>query len=173
MKKIDWRDIDERHLEAFCGRVALVETLLDECIDDGERKQVHFKYLEEHGVSDRTIRNYLHKRPAEQSLLIQAEHPTTSSRHPALWSWCREMPATEYGFLSGLGRGRCARVIYLRGLMTTLAGLSMPSISGMRNCRGSRRLSKPWFCVGGYRESFTWTTVMYTSPVTLPSFLPI
>ena len=35
MKEIDWRNIDKRYLKAFRRRVALVGTLLDECIDDG------------------------------------------------------------------------------------------------------------------------------------------
>jgi transposase InsO family protein len=59
MEQIDFRDIAEKHLEAFRVRLALVETLLDESIDDGERRHVRRRYLEEHGVSDRTVRNYL------------------------------------------------------------------------------------------------------------------
>ncbi len=59
MEEIDFREIDEKHLEAFRRRLALIETVLDESIDDGERRQVRRRYLEEHGVSDRTVRNYL------------------------------------------------------------------------------------------------------------------
>jgi hypothetical protein len=61
MNEIDWRDIDERHLEAYRLRVALVETLLDEGIDEAKRMQVRRRYIEEHGVSERTIRNYLRR----------------------------------------------------------------------------------------------------------------
>ena len=61
MEEIDWRDIDERHLEAYRLRVALVETLLDESIDEADRIEVRRRYIEEHEVSERTIRNYLHR----------------------------------------------------------------------------------------------------------------
>lgn len=59
MEKNDWRDIDEKHLEAYRRRVALVETLLDESIDEADRYQERRRYIEEQGVSERTIRNYL------------------------------------------------------------------------------------------------------------------
>jgi len=61
MQEIDWRDISEKHLEAYRRRVALVETLLDEAIDEGERQQERRRYIEEHGISERTIRNYLRR----------------------------------------------------------------------------------------------------------------
>ena len=61
MNEIDWTDIDERHLEAYRRRVALVETVLDESIDEADRIEVRRRYIEEHGVSERTIRNYLRR----------------------------------------------------------------------------------------------------------------
>ncbi len=59
MEEIDWREISENHLEAYRRRVALVETLLDENIDESDRLRTRRGYIEEHGVSDRTVRNYL------------------------------------------------------------------------------------------------------------------
>ena len=61
MSERDWREIDEKHLEAQRHRVALVETLLDENIDEADRLQVRRRYIEEHGVTERTIRNYLRR----------------------------------------------------------------------------------------------------------------
>ena len=40
MEEIDLKDIDEKKLEAFNRRVALVETLLDASIDEGERLKI-------------------------------------------------------------------------------------------------------------------------------------
>jgi len=59
MDRIDWSDIDEKELDAFHRRLALVETLTDESIEETERAQVRHDYLREHGVCERTIRNYL------------------------------------------------------------------------------------------------------------------
>lgn len=59
MDQIDWRDIDEKELDAFHRRLALVETLLEQSIEEIERAQVRHDYLREHGVCERTIRNYL------------------------------------------------------------------------------------------------------------------
>jgi transposase len=59
MDEMDWPELDEKKLEEFSRRIALVETLSDEHIDENERFQVRQDYLREQGVSDRTIRNYL------------------------------------------------------------------------------------------------------------------
>jgi len=60
-RESDWREIDETHFEAYRHRVALVETLLDESIDEADRLAVRRRYIEEHGVTERTIRNYLRR----------------------------------------------------------------------------------------------------------------
>lgn len=59
MDRIDWSEIDEKELDAFHRRLALVETIIDGSIEETERRQVRHGYLREHGVSERTIRNYL------------------------------------------------------------------------------------------------------------------
>lgn len=59
MPKEDWDSINDRELERWGKRVALVETLLDERIDPRERNEVRRAYVREHGVTERTIRNYL------------------------------------------------------------------------------------------------------------------
>lgn len=63
--EIDWTQITETELEGWKRRVALVETLLDESIDEAEQRRTRWAYQREHGVSDRTVRNYL-KRYREQ-----------------------------------------------------------------------------------------------------------
>jgi putative transposase len=59
MSNKDWDQINDRELEAWRKRIALVETLLDESIDYNERVEVRDAYVREHGVTERTIRNYL------------------------------------------------------------------------------------------------------------------
>ena len=84
MEKADWRKIDEKHLEAYHRRVALAETLLDEAIDEAERQQVRYRYIEEHGVSERTIRNYLRRyreRGAEALLFYKQKGPSSPRVH--------------------------------------------------------------------------------------------
>lgn len=61
MNRYNWDNMDQKELDAFERRVALVETLLDENIDEAERQEVRRTYLYTHGVSDRTIRNYLRR----------------------------------------------------------------------------------------------------------------
>ena len=82
MNEIDWRDIDERHIEAYRRRVALVETILDESIDEADRIEVRRHYIEEHGVSERTIRNYLrrYRQGGAEALLFHKPKGATSPR---------------------------------------------------------------------------------------------
>jgi transposase InsO family protein len=82
MEETDFLEIDGKHLEAFHRRLALIETLLDESIDDSERCQVRRRYLEEHGVSDRTVRNYLarYREQGPSGLLFYKPKKGTSPR---------------------------------------------------------------------------------------------
>ena len=57
----DWTHLDEKQLEDRQQRVELVETLLDECIHETERAEIRRAYIRRHGVSERTIRNYLRR----------------------------------------------------------------------------------------------------------------
>jgi putative transposase len=61
MNGIDWTRIEQKELEAFERRLALVETVLDDSIDEYQRLQVRRAYCQEHGVSERTIRNYIRR----------------------------------------------------------------------------------------------------------------
>ena len=61
MNETKWSELDERHLESWQQRVELVETLLDERIRETERAEIRRAYIREHGVSERTIRNYLRR----------------------------------------------------------------------------------------------------------------
>jgi len=61
MNEANWRQLDEQHLQAWQERVELVETLLDERIHESERAEIRRSYIRRHGVSERTIRNYLRR----------------------------------------------------------------------------------------------------------------
>jgi putative transposase len=61
MNEANWRELEEQQLHAWQGRVELVETLLDERIGESERAEIRRSYIREHGVSERTIRNYLRR----------------------------------------------------------------------------------------------------------------
>lgn len=58
---VDWTDIPEKELKNYQDRLALVETLTDDQIDDLQRIDVRQKYCIEHRVGERTIRNYLRR----------------------------------------------------------------------------------------------------------------
>jgi len=57
----------EKELEAWMRRIALVETLLDERIDESERRSARWTYQREQGVGERTVRNYLKRYLIEES----------------------------------------------------------------------------------------------------------
>jgi transposase len=82
MREVDWRDIDEKQLEAFTNRVALVETLLDESIDESDRILARQMYQELNGVSERTIRNYLkrYRKDGQYGLLFHRKRTDHSPR---------------------------------------------------------------------------------------------
>ncbi len=84
MEETNLRDIDEKQLEAWNRRVALVETLLDESIDEADRHQERRRYIEEQGVSERTIRNYLRRyreRGAAALLFYKPRGPSSPRIH--------------------------------------------------------------------------------------------
>jgi transposase InsO family protein len=84
MDTIELRNIDEKHLEDWHRRVALVETLLDESIDEADRHQQRRRYVEEQGVSERTIRNYLRRyreKGAEALLFYKPRGPSSPRIH--------------------------------------------------------------------------------------------
>ena len=82
MEGIDWRDINEKELDAFTHRVALVETLLDESIDESDRIRLRLAYRENFGVCDRTIRNYIrrYREYGQYGLLFHLKKNTRSER---------------------------------------------------------------------------------------------
>jgi putative transposase len=59
--RADLQEIPESSFEDYQRRLALVETLTDEGIDELTRKEVRQDYCRFYNVSDRTIRNYLKK----------------------------------------------------------------------------------------------------------------
>ena len=72
----DWTDLDEKHLETWQQRVELVETLLDERIHETERAEIRRAYVRQHGVTERTIRNYLkrYREHGSEGLMLHRRH---------------------------------------------------------------------------------------------------
>lgn len=56
-----WAGVPEHQFQAFLRRLELVETLLDDTIPPADKKKLKTEYMRDYRVSDRTIRNYLHK----------------------------------------------------------------------------------------------------------------
>jgi len=84
METTDLENISEKQLEDWHRRVALVETLLDESIDEADRYQQRLRYIEEQRVSERTIRNYLRRYReggAEALLFYRPRGPSSPRIH--------------------------------------------------------------------------------------------
>ena len=83
MNEANWKELGEQHLQAWQERVELVETLLDERIHESERAGIRRSYVRQHGVSERTIRNYLRRYReggGEGLLFYQSRRATRSPR---------------------------------------------------------------------------------------------
>jgi putative transposase len=83
MNEANWKELDEQHLQAWQQRVELVETLLDERIHESERAEIRRSYIRQHGVSERTIRNYLRRYRVDGGdglLFYQSRRATRSPR---------------------------------------------------------------------------------------------
>jgi putative transposase len=55
----DWSDVPQHLMDDYQERIKLVETLLDESVGALDKKDIREEYCKEHGVTDRTVRNYL------------------------------------------------------------------------------------------------------------------
>ena len=84
MNSEDWTDLDERHLEDWQQRVELVETLLDERIEESERAEIRRAYIRQHGVSERTIRNYLRRYREQGAEGLLLHRRSAHSRSPRI-----------------------------------------------------------------------------------------
>src|SRR5512137_2706572 len=58
---LEWDDIPEHVYDAFCERLTLVETLIDEEIDKQAKDDARRSYMERHRVTEQTIRRYIRK----------------------------------------------------------------------------------------------------------------
>ena len=78
----DWDQIPDGSFEAFQSRLELVETLLDEGIPLGEKRQAKKAYQYAHRLSDRTIRRYLqlYRKKGARGLLFYRFPTCTSER---------------------------------------------------------------------------------------------
>ncbi len=84
MNSEDWTHLDEKRLEDWQQRMQLVETLLEERIDESERAEIRRGYIRQHGISERTIRNYLrrYRERGAEGLLLRRR--TAQSRSPRI-----------------------------------------------------------------------------------------
>lgn len=75
----NWEMIPEEEYNKYQKRLALVETILDKQIDRGEKQRAINEYCEYHGVTKRTIRNYIkrYKRKGARGLLFYHPRPPT------------------------------------------------------------------------------------------------
>jgi len=80
----DWDQIGAQDLEAWRRKVALVETLLDERIDEQERRSARWSYQREQGVGERTIRNYLKRYREGGPLALLPRHGGLRSPSPRI-----------------------------------------------------------------------------------------
>lgn len=84
MNEHDRSRLTEQELETWRRKVALVETLLDERIDESERRSARWTYQREQGVGERTIRNYLKRYREGGSLALLPRHGGAATRSPRI-----------------------------------------------------------------------------------------
>jgi putative transposase len=85
--QFDWNDVPPNHMRDYEDRVRLVETLLDDSIEWFVKKDIREEYCLDHGVTDRTIRNYVawYKKEGPGRLLFyRPEPPAERITDPAL-----------------------------------------------------------------------------------------
>ena len=58
---IDWLEIPDDKFEAYQKRLALVETLTDDGIDELTKKEIRQDFCRFYDINDRTVRSYLKK----------------------------------------------------------------------------------------------------------------
>jgi putative transposase len=59
MRESDWQGLSDARFEKSANILELVESLADESLSLHERRQLRDEYRSHHGVSERTIRNYI------------------------------------------------------------------------------------------------------------------
>jgi len=80
-KHPDWQDLTDARYEKQAQILELVESLCDERLSEAEHRQVKQQYMENHGVCERTIRNYLSRyRAGGARELLKAPIRTSSPR---------------------------------------------------------------------------------------------
>lgn len=73
--QIDMNQIPDHLVAAWQARIALVESLLDDTLSYEEKIRVRSDYMESHGVTDRTIRNYIGWYKEEGPMRLLLYHP--------------------------------------------------------------------------------------------------
>ncbi len=95
----DWQGLSEARFEKSATILELVESLADESLSPNERRQLRDEYRSRHGLSDRTIRNYIarYRRDGAQAFLMPRVHTPSPRIHSgelveAILSLVKERP---------------------------------------------------------------------------------
>jgi len=83
MPENDWQSLSEAHFEKSANIIELVESLADESLSLKERRQLRDEYRSRHGLSDRTIRNYIarYRQGGAQAFLMPRVHTPSPRIH--------------------------------------------------------------------------------------------
>jgi putative transposase len=70
--QVDWQEIPENTFEEYLSRLALIETLIDDGIDELTKREIRQDFCRMHNLSERTVRSYLkrYRDDGPQSLLF-------------------------------------------------------------------------------------------------------
>lgn len=97
--QFDWNDVPPHLMREYEDRIRLVETLLDDSIEWFVKKDIRHEYCLDHGVTERTIRNYIawYKKEGPGRLLFYrpappAERITDPALRKAILSLVTERP---------------------------------------------------------------------------------
>ena len=83
MLENDWQGLSEARFEKSANILELVESLADGSLSPNERRQLRDEYRSRHGLSDRTIRNYIarYRRDGAQAFLMPRVHTPSPRIH--------------------------------------------------------------------------------------------
>ena len=86
METHEWDGVDARRFPKIASILALVETLTDESLSPDDKKLIRQEYRYEHGVCERTIRNYVHQyREKGPMVYLLQTRRVPSPRIPEEW----------------------------------------------------------------------------------------
>ena len=157
MDEIDWTEIDEKDLDAWQRRVALVETLLDESVAEAERLQSRWAYQRTYRVTDRTIRNYCRRYRQDGPAGLLFHH--NSAREPSARIADRELSEEILALIEERPRRTVPQLRRLLGVderyRTAIGRVSDRTIYRFLCERGLSQKERAAKAADGGRSSFT------------------